>query len=194
MSGLSGIYIGEVTLADILSANAWSIASSLTAYYTKDETSSASEISDALDAKAELTAVPTKTSDLSNDSEFTTSSWVIEQNYISSVPDTYAPKDDINLDYVSSSKAIYLSAGSHVTSVDCNDFIKDGMLSTAELCGTTLVLTFNTDASSAPISIEMSSFVDNYDSKINQLSDDISSLSDAVDERAMLSDVPLSVS
>ena len=141
-----------------------------------------------------MTAVPTKTSDLSNDNEFTTSSWVIEQNYISSVPDTYALKDDINLDYVSSSKAIYLSAGSHVTSVDCTDFIKDGMLSTAELCGTTLVLTFNTDAGSDPISVEMSSFVDNYDGKISDLSDAVSSLSDAVNERAMLSDIPLSTS
>lgn len=160
----------------------------------KSETSSAAEISSALSSKADLTALPTKTSDLSNDSEFATSSWVLEQNYISSVPDTYALKTEVNIDYVSSSKAIYLSAGSHVTSVDCTDFIKDGMLSTAELCGTTLVLTFNTDAGSAPISVEMSSFVDNYDTKITELSDGISSLSDAVGERAMLSDIPLSTS
>ena len=60
-----------------------------------------------------------------------------------------------------------------MTSVDCADFIKDGMLSSAELCGTQLVLKFNTDASSAPISVELSNFVDNYDSKIETLSDAI---------------------
>ncbi len=61
----------------------------------------------------------------------------------------------------------------HVTSVDCADFIKDGMLSTAELCGTQLLLTFNTDVSSTQISVELSNFVDNYDSKIKTLSDAI---------------------
>ena len=78
----------------------------------------------------------------------------------------YAKEADINLRYISGNKTLWLSAGDNITSVDCADFIKDGMLSTAELCGTTLVLTFNTDAGSSPISVEMSSFVDNYDSKI----------------------------
>jgi len=80
---------------------------------------------------------------------------------------------DVNMRYDTDTRKIVLSAKSNVTSVDCNDFIKDGMLSTAELCGTTLVLKFNTDAGSAPISIEMSSFVDNYDDKIDFLSDAI---------------------
>ena len=60
-----------------------------------------------------------------------------------------------------------------MTSVDCADFIKDGMLSTVELCGTTLVLNFNTDAGSDPISVELSNFVDNYDDKIDDLSNAI---------------------
>ena len=47
------------------------------------------------------------------------------------------------------------------------------MLSSAELCGTQLVLNFNTDAGSDPISVELSNFVDNYDSKIETLSDAI---------------------
>jgi hypothetical protein len=37
------------------------------------------------------------------------------------------------------------------------------MLSSAQLCGTVLVLKFNTDAGSAPISVELSNFVDDYD-------------------------------
>ena len=60
-----------------------------------------------------------------------------------------------------------------MTSVNCSAFIKDGMLSTVELCGTTLVRSFNTDAGSTPISVELSSFVDNYNDKIAYLSDNI---------------------
>ena len=78
--------------------------------------------------------------------------------------------NDVNISYNSTARKIVLTSKTNTTSVDCNDFIKDGMLSTAQLCGTTLVLTFNTDASSQPISVEMSSFVDNYDSKISDLS------------------------
>lgn len=69
---------------------------------------------------------------------------------------------------------IMLSAnGQLVGDIDCNDFIKDGMLSAVELCGTVLVMKFNTDAGSDPISVELSNFVDNYDSKIDALSDAI---------------------
>ena len=78
--------------------------------------------------------------------------------------------NDVNISYSSTARKIVLTSKTNTTSVDCNDFIKDGMLSTAQLCGTTLVLTFNTDASSQPISVELSSFVDNYDSKISDLS------------------------
>ena len=75
--------------------------------------------------------------------------------------------------YDKSARKIVLSSKTNVTSVDCTDFIKDGMLSTAELCGTTLVLNFNTDAGSAPITVEMSSFVDDYGGAISSLSDAI---------------------
>lgn len=77
---------------------------------------------------------------------------------------------DVSMSYDTNSHAILLSSSANVTSVDCADFIKDGMLSTAELCGTTLVLSFNADANVQPISVELSSFVDNYDSKISDLS------------------------
>lgn len=64
---------------------------------------------------------------------------------------------------MSDDNAICLSSESYITSVDCTDFIKDKMLSTVELCGTCLVFTFNDDAEKQPISVEMSSFVGNYD-------------------------------
>ena len=114
---------------------------------------------------------PTKTSQLSNDSGF-----------LSAVPDAYAPKNDINISYYSAARKIVLSAGSNQTSVDCNDFIKDGMLSSAELCGTTLVLKFNTDSGSQPISVELSNFVDNYNSQIEEIRS-------AVSARALSSDL-----
>ena len=80
----------------------------------------------------------------------------------------YVKQNEIDLGY--SNQTLWLSSKSYITSVDCADFIKDGMLSTAALCGTTLILTFNTDASCSPISVELSNFVDNYDSKISYLS------------------------
>lgn len=87
------------------------------------------------------------------------------------VHSTCLVSNDVKLDY--HNKTLWLSSKSYVTSVDCADFIKDGMLSTAELCGTTLVLTFNTDAKSDPISVELSNFIDNYDDRINVLSNSI---------------------
>ena len=92
---------------------------------------------------------------------------------------SYLLSDDVKLSY--SNQTIWLSSKAYVTSVDCADFIKDGMLSTAELCGTTLVLNFNTDAGSDPISVELSNFVDNYDGKIDVLSD-------AIDKKVFVSD------
>lgn len=71
-------------------------------------------------------------------------------------------KVDVNLSYVKNDKKIYLSADNHVTYIDTQDFIKDGMLSSAELCGNILVLKFNTDAGTTPISVNLSSFANIY--------------------------------
>lgn len=49
------------------------------------------------------------------------------------------------------------------------------MLSTAYLCSDTLVLKFNTDGPTDPISVNLSSFVDNYNEQINGLSTAITS-------------------
>lgn len=88
--------------------------------------------------------------------ELTLSDNVISANAL----DVLAKCSDISLSYDPHDRMISLSAGSHVTTVDCTDFIKDGMLSTAELCGSQLVLTFNTDAREQPISIQLSNLAD----------------------------------
>ena len=111
-----------------------------------------------------------------------TSSAVELSSALTSLADVLSTKleqDDVNISY--HDQKIWLSSKSHVTSVDCIDFIKDGMLSTVELCGTTLIMNFNTDAGSDPISVELSNFVDNYDDKI-------SSLSDTIDNKIFVSD------
>ena len=74
----------------------------------------------------------------------------------------YVKKVDVNLSYVKNDKKIYLSADNNVTYIDTQDFIKDGMLSSAELCGNILVLKFNTDAGTTPISVNLSSFANVY--------------------------------
>ena len=63
------------------------------------------------------------------------------------------------------------------------------MLSSAQLCGTTLILTFNTDGAekSEPISVDMSCFVDDYNDVISSLSNDVSAISSKVE--AISSDV-----
>lgn len=49
------------------------VSASLSDYYVKSETSSSSEISTAFETKADISSIPTKTSQLSNDSDFITS-------------------------------------------------------------------------------------------------------------------------
>lgn len=49
------------------------VSASLSDYYVKSETSSSSEISTVFETKADISSIPTKTSQLSNDSDFITS-------------------------------------------------------------------------------------------------------------------------
>lgn len=91
------------------------------------------------------------------------------QEWINSQISASLTSSDISAAYTN--QHIYLSAkGQIVGNIDCSDFIKDGMLSSAELCGTVLVMKFNTDTDSVPISVQLSNFVDNYDEKITGLS------------------------
>ena len=163
--------------------------------YDKSQTSSANEISTALNN----ISIPADLSSFSNspgyltktsaDNDFQPKGMYLSANALDEYKtydqtksslsnDGYLLSNDVKISY--HNQTIYLSSKSYVTSVDCADFIKDGMLSSVELCGTTLVLKFNTDAGSSPISVEMSSFVDNYDSKITYLSDCISSNTEAI--------------
>jgi len=59
----------------------------------------------------------------------------------------------VKIGYNSNTKKLSLSVGEAVSQVDCSDFIKDGMLSSAELNGTQLIFKFNTDSGTAPISV-----------------------------------------
>lgn len=78
----------------------------------------------------------------------------------------------ITLDYVSSAHTIYLKGIENevISQIDANDFIKDGMLKSAALetnptgqtAGTYIVLTFNTDAGTNPIYINVTSLIDTY--------------------------------
>ena len=123
--------------------------------------------------------IPTKTSQLENDSGFISAHQSLSNYYKKTETSSSAQlatafsgkldPSEVKISYVSDARKIVLSSRSTTTSVDCNDFIKDGMLSSAELCGTTLVLKFNTDSGSDPISVELSNFVDDYDQKITDL-------------------------
>lgn len=76
----------------------------------------------------------------------------------------------LSLSYVSADKKIYLygkdssSVDKAISSIDATDFIKDGMLKSAEYSASThkLTLTFNTDAGEDPIEVDLSDLVDTY--------------------------------
>ena len=140
------------------------------------------DLSDAVNLEQMASAVNALSSELS--ASLTAYYTKSETSSASEVAGALAGKlspSEVKIAYVHSGKQIVLSARDSVTSVDCADFIKDGMLSTAELCGTTLVLNFNTDAGSDPISVELSDFVDDYDSKVT-------SLSNAIDHKVFVLD------
>lgn len=91
------------------------------------------------------------------------------------------------MSYDSDARKIVLSSRGVTSEVPCDDFIKDGMLSSAELCGTVLWLEFNTSSGTDPISVELSDFVDNYDGKIAEISNDLK-------EKAYISAIPTDLS
>lgn len=54
-----------------------------------------------------------------------------------------------------------------VGNIDCSDFIKDGMLSSVELCSDQLIFIFNAESGKTAISVALSNFIDetNYYTK-----------------------------
>lgn len=176
-NGLAGVFVNGVSLSASLSSKADLTA--LQNYLTAETEPAFAELSGNF-----LTSVPT-----------TYKTYASTKETLST--DGYLLTNDVKISY--HDQAIWLSSKTYVTSVDCTNFIKDGMLSSAQLCGTTLVLKFNTDASTQPISVELSNFVDNnagggkvyFDNRISDItgSDDLSVVKLSADEYAqMLSD------
>lgn len=87
---------------------------------------------------------------------------------------------DVSIAYDAADKKIYLlgkdkNKANAVSSIDCTDFIKDGMLDSADLVtnptgqteGTYIKLTWNTDGGKAPMYINVTSLIDTYTAKAN---------------------------
>lgn len=74
-----------------------------------------------------------------------------------------------NAEYVASEKMIYLSNGfgEVIDSIDCTDFVIDGMVENVTLNGNILTITFNTDAGKQNIDIDLTEFINpqNYYTK-----------------------------
>ena len=74
-----------------------------------------------------------------------------------------------NAEYVASEKMIYLSNGfgEVIDSIDCTDFIIDGMVENVTLNGNILTIVFNTDAGKQSIDIDLTEFINpqNYYTK-----------------------------
>ena len=123
-------------------------------YYLKSETSNDIEIAEALGKKASAVEVSQLSDALS----------AAISTDIKNLTDNYAKKTDIKVEYVRDDKKIYLSAGDYVTSVDTDDFIKDGMISAVTYDETTHVLciVWNTDAGGKSTTINLSDLIDIY--------------------------------
>lgn len=74
-----------------------------------------------------------------------------------------------NAEYVASEKMIYLSNGfgEVIDSIDCTDFVIDGMVENVSLSGNILTIVFNTDAGKQNIDIDLTEFINpqNYYTK-----------------------------
>lgn len=70
----------------------------------------------------------------------------------------------LNLTYNSGTKRINLlgKGNAQIASIDATDFIKDGMVQNVELEGNNLVFTFNTDAGTEEITVDLTKFIDVY--------------------------------
>lgn len=71
----------------------------------------------------------------------------------------------VGLTYDSAGKKIKLTGkdSSVLASIDATDFIKDGMVQDVKLEGNNLIFTFNTDAGTEEITVDLSKFIDVYE-------------------------------
>ena len=132
----------------------------LSDYYKKEETSSKTEISAALNSKANTSDLATK----ANTSDLTVHTGNSTIHITSNERNTWNGKIS-NVQYNKTGKKIYFYSGTTtenpVSSIDATDFIKDGMVSNVEIkdvtnSGSCLVITFNADAGKQNIVIPVS--------------------------------------
>ena len=76
----------------------------------------------------------------------------------------YGISSTLGLTYDSGTKKINLTGKSNavIATIDATDFIKDGMVQNVELEGNNLIFTFNTDAGTEEITVDLSKFIDVY--------------------------------
>lgn len=129
--------ISAATTGKADSSTVTSLNNSLTGHTTNGTIHITVDERNKWNAKAEVSQIPTKVSQLNND-----------KNFI-----TYAKYDD-------TAKTINFyadSASTAVVSIDATAFVKDGMVNSASVSGSNLVITFNTDAGKDNIAIPISS-------------------------------------
>lgn len=144
--------ISAATSGKADSSTVTSLNNSLTAHTANGTIHITADERNAWNAKAEVSKIPTKVSQLKND-----------KNFIS-----YAKYDD-------AAKKINFyadSASTAVVSIDATAFVKDGMVNSASVSGSNLVITFNTDAGKDNIAIPISSIfnANNYYTTANTYS------------------------
>ena len=144
--------ISAATSGKADSSTVTSLNDSLTGHTTNGTIHITADERSKWNAKAEVSQIPTKVSQLNND-----------KNFI-----TYAKYDD-------AAKKINFyaeSASTAVVSINAAEFVKDGMVNSASVSGSNLVITFNTDAGKDNIAIPISSIfnANNYYTTANTYS------------------------
>ena len=183
---------------------------SLDKYYTKDEVYSKTESDAKYATKEEMNAVDGKFVEVNqkiDDNELVISAALNDLNasIIKHNDETYTKQEVNDLTsnffdkaiYDSDNKAIIFKNGDDViATIDANGFIKDGMVSNVEISESNLVITFNTDAGKAPISIALTDIFNpaNYYNKTamdGKLADypTISTMNTALGQKANVTDV-----
>jgi hypothetical protein len=105
------------------------------------------QVDSKLDSKADVDDIPTKTSDLTNDSGF------IDTTALTTLFDGAA--------YDSSTKRINFKHGNNILAfIDATDFIKDGMVESVVIEDGYVVITFNTDSGKEAIRIDITDIFD----------------------------------
>ena len=110
------------------------------------------------------------------------------QEWVSSQISANLTSADISATYAD--QHIYLSAkGQVVGNIDCSDFIKDGMLSTVELCSDQLIFSFNTDSAQDAISVALSNFIDETQYWTKSETSSATEISNALSAKADMSSI-----